>query len=222
MKILSDVTSWGCHLHQHTNDTLFWPHLEHWTQFGHHSIRTESCKRASQGGLWNSEACRGNGGEKELRSLGLLCPEQRRMSNTSEIHFKSPIEKERCYFTRDANTWWKSRAQVSAAPSVQDKTAAWLPHWNCPIQQQALPCFTCPEQPNPDSSHPPAPLVPTLWPFSPLYSALKKILPGVRQGRQLVHLQGLSPTQLGLWVCCTGIKRQKMSYTPLLFAVLSS
>lgn len=48
-----------------------------------------------------------------------------------------------------------------------------------------------------------------------------KIIPtNVRQSRQIIHLKGLSPIWLGLWVCYSGIKIQKMSYTPLLFAVL--
>lgn len=165
----------GLYLHQHTNDTVVWPHLEDWTQFGHHSIRIESCKRASQGGLWNGKARTGKGWEEELRSLGLLCPEQRRMSNTSEIYFKSSIEKEKCYFTGDANTWWKSGAQMSAAPSVQDKTATWLPHWNCLIQQPASTASRA------QSSQTLIALIllPLWYPhfdlsFSPLYSALKK------------------------------------------------
>lgn len=42
----------------------------------------------------------------------------------------------------------------------------------------------------------------------------------LRQSRQIIHLKGLGPIRLGLWVCYNAIKIQKMSYTPLLFAVL--
>lgn len=43
----------------------------------------------------------------------------------------------------------------------------------------------------------------------------------MRQGRQLVHLEGLSPTHLGLWVCYTGIKKTENElHTPVICSLI--
>lgn len=139
-------------------------------------------------------------------------------------------------FMGGADTWQKIPAQGQLLQQKQKfSSAEWvLPFTTCtariwqnnhriyvmdftPIHHQ--PCFASHAQRSQilTGSIPP-PLKYTHLALS--FSGIWIISTNLRQSRQIIHLKGLGPIWLGRWVCYNGIKIQKMSYTPLLFAAL--